>query len=105
MVRKKAVAGCIIGILNIINMVYSNVHSRVGKIGMQRAVGMSAVSLCAILLWEGACDGIFASVIGAVLGYCCVFADAAQTDTMQRVVIPLHSITKRDIVLSIERVG
>ena len=59
----------IIGILNIINTVYSNIHTRVGEIGMQRAIGMSAASLYKTFLWEGAYYAIFASVIGAVLGY------------------------------------
>ncbi len=32
-----------IGILNIINTVYSNIHTRIGEIGMQRAIGISIV--------------------------------------------------------------
>ena len=117
----------VIGILNIINTVYSNIHTRVCEIGMQRAMGMSAASLYRTFLWEGAYYGIFASVIGALLGYvCCVFVGAARTDTMQLVVIPfaaigeaavistvvcllatavpLRSIAKLDIVSSIESV-
>lgn len=117
----------VIGILNIINTVYSNIHTRIGEIGMQRAIGMSAASLQATFLWEGAYYGIFASVIGAVLGYvCCVFVGAAQTDSIQLVAIPftaigeaavisimacllatavpLRSIAKLDIVSTIENV-
>ena len=41
-------------ILNIINTVYSNIHTRVNEIGMQRAIGMSAASLYKTFLWEGA---------------------------------------------------
>ena len=35
----------LIGLLNIINTVYTNIHTRVVEIGMQRAIGMSAGSL------------------------------------------------------------
>ena len=83
----------VIGVLNIINTVYSNIHTRIGEIGMQRAIGMSAASLYKTFLWEGAYYGIFASVIGAVLGYvCCIFVGAAQTDTLQFVAVPVAAI-------------
>ena len=52
----------LIGILNIINTVYTNIHTRVTEIGMQRAIGMSAGSLYKTFLWEGAYYGIIASV-------------------------------------------
>lgn len=114
-----------IGILNIINTVYSNIHTRISEIGMQRAIGMSAVSLYKTFLWEGAYYGIFASLIGAALGYVgCIFVGAAQTEALQLVAvpvgaiaqaamlsiaacllataIPLHSIAKMSIVDSIE---
>ena len=116
----------VIGILNIINTVYSNIHTRICEIGMQRAMGMSAASLYKTFLREGAYYGSFASMIGALLGYvCCVFVGAAQTDTMQLMAIPfaaigaavistvacllatavpLRSIAKLDIVSSIENV-
>ena len=67
-------------ILNIINTVYSNIHTRVNEIGMQRAIGMSAASLYKTFLWEGAYYAIFASVIGAVLGY---KSDALARSTLQ----------------------
>lgn len=83
----------VIGVLNIINTVYSSIHTRIGEIGMQRAIGMSAASLYKTFLWEGAYYGIFASVIGAVLGYvCCIFVGAAQTDTLQLVAVPVAAI-------------
>lgn len=89
----------IIGILNIINTVYSNIHTRVGEIGMQRAIGMSAASLYKAFLWEGAYYGIFASLIGAVLGYiCCIFIGAAQTDTLQLVAVPVAAVVKAAII-------
>lgn len=46
-----------IGILNIINTVYSNIHTRINEIGVQRAIGMSATSLYKTFLWEGAYYG------------------------------------------------
>ncbi len=49
----------VIGILNIINTVYSSIHTRVSEIGMQRAIGMSAKSLYKTFLWEGAYYGYF----------------------------------------------
>lgn len=83
----------IIGILNIINTVYSNIHTRVAEIGMQRAIGMSRGSLYKTFLWEGAYYGIYASIIGAVLGYICVlFIGAAETDTLQLVAVPFAAI-------------
>ncbi|MDO5539116.1 MAG: FtsX-like permease family protein [Eubacteriales bacterium] len=89
----------IIGILNIINTVYSNIHTRVGEIGMQRAIGMSAASLYKTFLWEGAYYGIFASVVGAVLGYiCCIFVGAVQTDALQLVSIPAIAIIEAAII-------
>ena len=54
---------------------------------------MSAVSLYKTFLWEGAYYGIFASVIGTVLGYvCCIFVGAAQTDTLRLVAVPAAAI-------------
>ena len=88
---------------------------------------MSRGSLYKTFLWEGAYYGIFASVIGAVLGYICViFIEAASTDTLSltavpfgavaeasvlsiaacllATVVPLRSIAKMNIVESIESV-
>lgn len=88
-----------IGILNIINTVYSNIHTRINEIGVQRAIGMSATSLYKTFLWEGAYYGIFASLIGAVLGYiCCVFINAAQTDALQIVSVPVLAIIEAAII-------
>ena len=83
----------LIGILNIINTVYSNIHTRIPEIGMQRAMGMSAASLYQTFLWEGAYYGIIASLAGGVLGYICtVFVNAATTDQLQLVPVPWLSI-------------
>lgn len=117
----------LIGILNIINTVYTNIHTRVSEIGMQRAIGMSTGSLCKTFLWEGALYGLTASVLGSLCGYLCtVFIDAATTDALQftafpaaaaleasilsvaacllATAFPLRSITKLGIVDSIETV-
>ncbi|BCJ96519.1 ABC transporter permease [Anaerocolumna cellulosilytica] len=85
----------LIGILNIINTVYTNIHTRVTEIGVQRAIGMSARSLYKTFLWEGAYYGIIASLIGAVAGYICtIFVGSAGTDTLQLVSIPFLSIAE-----------
>lgn len=89
----------VIGVLNIINTVYSNIHTRVGEIGMQRAIGMSAGSLYKTFLWEGAYYGITASVIGSILGYICtIFIEAATSDTIQLVAIPVLSILEATLL-------
>ena len=83
----------LIGILNIINTVYTNIHTRVTEIGMQRAIGMSALSMYKSFFWEGAYYGIIASVIGSILGYVCtIFIKAATSDTIQFVAIPVLPI-------------
>ena len=40
----------LIGLLNIINTVYTNIHTRIAEIGMQRAIGMSTGSLFKVFL-------------------------------------------------------
>lgn len=117
----------LIGILNIVNTVYTNIHTRIGEIGMQRAIGMSKRSLYLTFLWEGAYYGLIASVLGAVLGYICtIFTGAAVTDGLKltafpvipvleaaavsvaaclaATALPLRAIGKRSIVDSIETV-
>ncbi len=83
----------LIGILNIINTVYSNIHTRISEIGMQRAIGMSADSLYRTFLWEGAYYGIIASALGGLLGYVCtVFINAAATDSLGLAPVPVLHI-------------
>lgn len=82
-----------IGLLNIVNTVYTNIHTRVAEIGMQRAIGMSTGSLYKVFLWEGAYYGLIASVLGGALGYvCAVFVNAATTDMLQLVPIPVAAV-------------
>lgn len=89
----------LIGILNIINTVYSNIHTRISEIGMQRAIGMSTGSLYKTFLWEGAYYGIIASFIGGILGYICtVFVNAAMADTLQLVAVPYISLFEAAVI-------
>ena len=89
----------IFGILNIINTVYSNIHTRIAEIGTQRAIGMSVDSLYKTFLWEGAYYGIIASIAGGIFGYICtIFVNAAATDTLQFIAIPYLSIVEAAII-------
>lgn len=89
----------LIGILNIINTVYTNIHTRVTEIGMQRAIGMSALSLYKTFLWEGAYYGIIAAAIGSIWGYICtIFIEAATSDTIQFVAIPILPILEATLL-------
>ena len=85
----------LIGLLNIVNTVYTNIHTRVAEIGMQRAIGMSAGSLFRVFLWEGAYYGMIAAAIGSVAGYVCtIFVEAAVTDELRLVAPPLIPIAE-----------
>lgn len=89
----------LIGILNIINTVYTNIHTRVMEIGMQRAIGMSASSLYKTFLWEGAYYGIIAAAVGSILGYICtIFIEAATSDAIQLVAIPVLPILEATLL-------
>lgn len=91
----------LIGLLNIINTVYTNIHTRVTEIGMQRAIGMSANSLFRVFLWEGAYYGMIAAVIGSIAGYICtIFLEAAATDTLRLVAVPVLPVLEA-VVLAI----
>ncbi|HHW00969.1 MAG TPA: ABC transporter permease [Clostridiaceae bacterium] len=83
----------IIGLLNIVNTTCTNIHTRIGEIGMQRAIGMSTASLYKTFLWEGAYYGMIASVIGSVAGYICtIFAEAAATNQIKLAALPIIPI-------------
>jgi ABC-type antimicrobial peptide transport system permease subunit len=95
----------LIGVLNIINTVYTNIHTRIAEIGTQRAVGMSAGSLYRTFLWEGAYYGIIAAVIGCIAGYgCTVLVEAAAAEELLdelRLVFPPLLPMAEAVVLSI----
>ena len=83
----------LIGLLNIVNTVYTNIHTRVAEIGMQRAIGMSAESLFQVFLWEGAYYGMSAAVTGSIGGYICtILVEAAATDTLRLTAVPIIPI-------------
>lgn len=89
----------LIGILNIINTVYTNIHTRVKEVGMQRAIGMSGANLYKTFLWEGAYYGLTASGIGAVCGYLCsILVEAAANDGIQLSAVPVVSILEAAVV-------
>ena len=80
----------LIGILNIINTVYTNIHTRITEIGIQRAMGMSVGSLFRVFLWEGFYYGRNAAVIGSIAGYLgTVFVEAGATDTIRLTAVPV----------------
>jgi len=80
----------LIGVLNIINTTYTNIHTRVNEIGMQRAIGMDNRSLYKMFLWEGAYYGMWAAVIGSFAGYLIsVFMNAAATEELDFLNFPL----------------
>lgn len=80
----------LIGILNIINTVYTNIHTRITEIGTQRAIGMSVRSLYKVFLWEGIYYGAIAVIIGSITGYIgTIFVEAAATNELQFVAVPI----------------
>ena len=82
-----------IGLLNIVNTTFTNIHTRKGEIGMQRAIGMSRGSLYRTFLWEGAYYGIIAAVVGGMAGYVCtIFVQAAATDQLAFSAFPVGAV-------------
>lgn len=80
----------LIGVLNIINTVYTNIHTRVKEIGIQRAIGMSVESLYKTFLWESFYYGLIASAIGAAAGYVCtIFVQGAKSGAVGLVAVPV----------------
>lgn len=80
----------LIGLLNIINTVYTNIHTRIGEIGTQRAIGMSVGSLYRTFLWEGVYYGLIAAILGCAAGYICtVFVQAAAQDVLSLAPLPI----------------
>ena len=89
----------LIGLLNIINTVYTSIHTRVNEIGIQRAIGMSAGSLYRTFLWEGAYYGLIASGIGAVTSWLCTFfVHAAAAEAWQLPPFPLIPVLQASLV-------
>lgn len=83
----------LIGLLNIVNTVYTNIHTRMTEIGMQRAIGMSAGSLFKVFLWEGAYYGIMAAAAGSIAGYLCtILVESAASDELRLAAVPVVPI-------------
>lgn len=83
----------LIGILNIINTVYTNIHTRMAEIGIQRAIGMSVGSLYKTFLWEGIYYGLIAALFGSIAGYLgTVFVEAAASETLSFAAVPVGPI-------------
>lgn len=90
----------LIGLLNIINTVYTNIHTRIVEIGMERAIGMNTGSLYKTFLWEGTFYGMEAVMIGSAIGYICtVFIEAASNGTIRLVPVPVIPIIEAAVVM------
>lgn len=88
-----------IGILNIINTVYTNIHTRVTEIGIKRAIGMSVGSLYRTFLWEGAYYGMIAAVTGSITGYLStMLMEAAMSNVLTFVPVPVIPILESAVV-------
>ena len=60
---------------------------------------MSASSLYKTFLWEGAYYGIIAAAVGSILGYICtIFIEAATSDAIQLVAIPVLPILEATLL-------
>ncbi|WP_312026697.1 FtsX-like permease family protein [Acetivibrio thermocellus] len=89
----------LIGLLNVINTIYTNIYTRKNEIGIQRAIGMSKSGLYKTFLWEGAYYGIIAGIIGAIAGYICtIFVDAAVMDQLRLSAPPVLPIIQATVV-------
>jgi len=83
----------LIGALNIINTMYTNIHTRINEIGMQRAIGMDNKSLYKVFLWEGAYYGILAAISGSIAGYIIsLFMSNAATGQIKLFDLPIMPI-------------
>lgn len=80
----------LIGLLNIVNTSYTNIHTRVAEIGIQRAIGMDTGGLYRIFLWEGAYYGIIAAFLGCGVGYLCtILVEGATANSFHLPPVPL----------------
>lgn len=88
-----------IGVLNIINTVYTNIHTRMVEIGIQRAIGMSVGSLYRTFLWEGAYYGMIAAFIGNFVGLLgVILMEAGEGKELQWTVIPVIPMIEATLV-------
>ncbi|CAH0122255.1 MULTISPECIES: ABC transporter permease [unclassified Paenibacillus] len=88
-----------IGVLNIVNTVYTNIHTRIAEIGVQRAIGMSASGLYRTFMWEGAYYGMIASAIGAAAGsICTVLIGAAAAESVSFTAVPVIPMLQATVI-------
>lgn len=89
----------LIGTLNIINTINTNINTRINEIGVKRAIGMSNSSLYKMFLWEGAYYGIFATIFGSIAGYTsAVIINVATIEKLDFANIPILSISQATLV-------
>ncbi|KAB3527450.1 ABC transporter permease [Alkaliphilus serpentinus] len=89
----------LIGVLNIINTTYTNIHTRINEIGMQRAIGMDNKSLYKVFLWEGAYYGILAAISGSIAGYIIsIFMSSAATGQIEFSNLPIIPILSGSVL-------
>ena len=89
----------LIGLLNIVNTVYTNIHTRVVEIGIQHAVGMSVESLYKVFLWEGAYYGLIAAGAGAAAGYICLlFVEAGTAGGLRLIAFPVLPVAEATVL-------
>jgi ABC-type antimicrobial peptide transport system permease subunit len=83
----------LIGLLNIVNTTYTNIHMRISEIGIQRAIGMSKSTLRSTFVWEGAFYGVLATIIGSIAGYTLsCFIHTATSGEFSLSPVPIFSI-------------
>ncbi len=83
----------LIGALNIINTIYTNIYTRINEIGMQRAIGMDNKSLYKVFLWEEAYYGINAAISGSIAGYIIsIFMSSTATGQLEFSNLPIIPI-------------
>ncbi len=83
----------LIGLLNIVNTTYTNIHTRMAELGIWRAIGMSRGSLYGVFLWESAYMGLIAALAGSLLGYLgLLLVEAGTAGAFQWIAVPLAPI-------------
>lgn len=89
----------LIGVLNIINTTYTNIHTRINEIGIQRAIGMDNKSLYKIYLWEGVYYGTLAAISGSITGYIIsIFMSSARIGQIELLSVPIVPILTGSLI-------
>lgn len=89
----------LIGLLNIINTMYTNIHTRIAEIGIWRAIGMSRGSLYGVFLWEGAYIGGIAALTGSIFGYLgLLLVEAGTAGAWQWIAVPVMPFLEASVL-------